>query len=549
MFLLRLPDRVLPRHRSLLVMRMVDPPMAGRRAGTHPSAMDDLVEALGKPDAYPWSPDEVEVLETHISWLFFAGNRVLKVKKPVRLDFLDYGTLERRHHFCREEIRLNRRLAEGIYCGVVPVVRRNGVFRVRGEGEVVEWGVLMKRLPEEHMLATLLAEGRFGAAESGALTGLLSGFHRTADTGEGVDEHGRPEAVARKVLDAVDGLRSHAEESTRRELVDHVRRRAEEFLAGERSVLERRVAEGRIREGHGDLHAGNICFARGGIVIYDCIEFSRALRCGDVASDLSFLAMDLDHRGHPRDAERLIQAYVEVTGDRGLAPLLDFYKGYRATVRSLVAALRGGETAESRGYLHLSVAYTLPPALLLMCGLPGVGKSWAARRVARPFRAEVLRSDVVRKERAGIEPGRPARARWKEGLYSERATRATYERLLEDAFKAVADGRSAVVDASFSRRALRDPFLARAAEKGVPTSVIHVVAPEPVVRLRLERRGAEGGASDADLSIYRKAAKTFEPPDDVEGTGVVRFVSGEDDILDLIGELLSRRVGGVSGAP
>ena len=507
-----------------------------------PLSVDD---SLRDPSAYPFPVERVDRIETHISRIYLAGEKVYKVKKSIDLGFLDYTTLERREHFCREELRLNRRMAPEVYLRVAPIVRGpDGRARVAAEDppkeDVVEWAVEMERLPTNRMMAALLERGEIDNLELDRLARLLADFHRTAATGEGVDEYGSPEAVGRVALASFDELAPFAgpldaEPPELRvlgsRLHDFLRGRTEDFLERERPLLERRVAEGRIREGHGDLHAENVCYLEGGPVAYDCIEFNREFRCCDVAADLAFLAMDMDHRGFPAFGRMLVRKYVERSGDRELERVMTFYKGCRAIVRAKVAVwtaleLEGNAREERRlealRYLHQAAAYELPSALVLMCGLPGTGKSWVARSLARPFHATVLASDVRRKRLAGLRPGESARSDYGEGLYAPELRDRTYDSLLESEATALLRERSVVVDATFARADLRRRFVDVAARLGRPFFVVQVRASEEQVRERMERREREGGSvSDAGMDVYLRARESFEAPDEVDPARVI----------------------------
>jgi hypothetical protein len=520
----------------------------------------DLVEQLRRPAAYPQPPTEVSLRETHISYLFFAGERVYKVKKPVDLGFLDFSTLERRRHFCAEEVRLNRRLAPRTYLGVVPITRADdGSLQVAGagEGEVVEWAVEMIRLPQERMLDRLLDRGEIDNSHMNQLADRLVRFHAEAATGEGVNEHGSVESVGYNVLENFEQTRRFAGPLSEQALVSpalhrFLEERARAFLDDRCPLLERRVAEGRIRDGHGDLWAGNICFTEEGLVIYDCIEFADRLRCGDVACDLAFLAMDLDRRGYRAFARYLAKRYAEQSDDAELVSLLPFYKGYRAMVRAKVAGIRFVETRdegapleearrEAMRYFHLAAAYELGPSVVLTCGLPGTGKSWAARAVARPFEAVLASSDVRRKRLAGVPLHAHHREGWQKGLYAPELTDRTYASLLDEADQALLHGRTSVVDGTFSSRTRRAPFVELAQRRGAPLLVLLVSAGEETIRRRMAERSEDPEAvSDADLEVYRAAKETFEPPAELDARQVLDAPSGSESREELTARVLER---------
>jgi hypothetical protein len=408
----------------------------------------------------------------------------------------------------------------------------------------------MVRLPERRMLASLLDRGEVDNELMNSMASLLAAFHAASATGAGVDEHGAPDAVAANVEENFEQLRpfvgdpDEESEAPLRVLtrMQHafLRARARGFLEAQREFLERRVREQRVREGHGDLHAGNLCFTERGPVAYDCIEFNRRFRCGDVAADLAFLAMDLDYRGYPGFSGYLVKRYAKVADDRELPLLERFYKGYRAVVRGKVAALTATDPAlgderraelvrEAQRYLQLAAAYELPPAMVLMCGLPASGKSWLARRLASSLRAAVLQSDVRRKVLSGMAPTTRVHADYGTGLYSPQMKRRTYRSLLGDALDGLRSGHSVIVDATFSSREQRAPFVDAAVRLDLPYYVAHVTAPEDVVRGRLAQRARDPrAASDADLAVYLAARDSFEPPLEVPREHVLQSVSGVD---------------------
>lgn len=509
-----------------------------------------LASELARPEAHPRPVAAVEVRRTLVSLLFFAGERVYKVKQELDLGFIDASSLERRRFLCAEEVRLNAPLAPGVHLGIVPVLRapdghlRFGSVGETEAGEVVEWAVAMRRLPEELMLASLLERGIVDNAQMNALAELLATFHAEAARGPEVAELGTPACIGLcleenfEQLHAFVGrggepLRADVEVLTPAQHA-FLRVRARAFLARERELLLARVAAHKIREGHGDLHAENVCQLPERFVVYDRIEFNRRLRCLDVANDLAFLVMDLDSRGFAGFGAYLAHRYAELTHDAELARLLGFYKGYRALVRAKVAALsatRAGVPLERREelrreamrYVQLALGYELPPVLVLLSGLPGCGKTFLAPHLARPLRAAVLHSDERRKRLAGLAREASLHAAWGKGPYTSEERLRTYRSLLEDAVSCLRAGRSVVIDASFARREFRRPFVDAAVRLGAPWCIAHVEAPEDVVRARLAGRTL--GPSDADFTVYLRERAAFEPPDEVPGGHVLSLSS------------------------
>lgn len=502
--------------------------------------LPDLIRHLSSPSAYPHLPRTVTVSHTHASVLFFAGDLVYKVKKPVSLGFLDFSTLERRRHFCEEEVRLNRRLAPEMYLGVAPITRdAAGRVCVRGEGEAVEYAVEMRRLPADLMLDHLLDSGAAGKPEIDRIAGTLAVFHARAATGPGVDEHGTPAAVAvhldrnlaqvRAVAgDVPDRPRADSPVVSCRAL-DHLGAWSRRFRADHRELLQSRVTQGRIRDGHGDLHAGNICMCEpGGMpVIYDCIEFDAALRSCDVASDVAFLGMDLDMRRRRDLSAHLVRVYQSLSGDSSVAALQPLYRSHFAMVRAKVSAIRARDQSlpgEERlaawrmacRYANLAVGYALPACLIIMTGLPGSGKSWMAREVEAPLGITIVRADEVRKTLAGLSPGdRPVGAA-RDELYSPAMTDRTYAALLERARDELTAGRGIIVDATYPTIERRAAVMALAGSLNAPWVVVHSTATEGIIRQRLQARAAEASEpSDADFAVYLRARDAYQPPAEV----------------------------------
>ncbi|MHC4989891.1 MAG: bifunctional aminoglycoside phosphotransferase/ATP-binding protein [Planctomycetota bacterium] len=496
-----------------------------------------LINALSRPQAYRFAVDSVEVRQTHISVLFLAGERVYKVKKPVNLGYLDYSTPEKRRFCCAEEVRLNRRLAGDVYLGVAGIARSlDGSLRFTAPGagdegpDVIDYAVEMRRLPEPRMLSRLLEAGDAGEAELDDIADVILRFHEAAATGPGVDEHGGPQGVAHAVLGNLGWIEPFAAEkdgTLSAALYRFLRGRAEAFLQQHRTLLEQRVRAARIRDGHGDLHAGNICLTDEGIVIYDCIEFDPRLRCGDVVKDLAFLAMDLDARDRRDLGRRLADRYARATGDGDLATLLPFYKAHFACVRGKVNAIaaadptldpphRADALRTARRYFHLAAGFWLPPTLIVMCGLPGSGKSWLARRLARPLDAVIRASDVIRKRLAGVPATSHPTGAEAEALYSRRSGARTYATLLEEARAGLDTGRTVVADATFPSARSREPLIELARAAGGPWVIVHLDCPEDEIARRLrDRPGAAGEVSDADWQVYREFKPGFEPPREI----------------------------------
>ena len=303
-----------------------------------PCELEDLL----KTDRYPHHVEDIEVLQTHISYLFFAGSFVYKWKKPLTLGSLDFSTLEKRQHFCHEEVRLNRRLCPETYLGVVRLTRESGGYSLDGPGTVVDYGVKMRRLPAQHMMGLVMDCGKLTVRHLDRVVERLVPFYLDAQVQYEQAGLGGHEAIARTVgenFSETAPFAGSAELPWRR--YTRLKAYQEEFLT-EKSLFDSRVAAGRVRDGHGDLHSGNICLAPE-VAIFDCIEFNERLRITDVAADVAFLAMDLDFHALRAMSDYFITGFIERTGDRGLAEMLDFYKCYRAYVRGKIGLLTAAD--------------------------------------------------------------------------------------------------------------------------------------------------------------------------------------------------------------
>ena len=488
-----------------------------------------LVGGLLRPEAYPWRPTTVELVETHVSWVFLSGERVVKVKKPVGYGFVDHAALASRRRSCEDEVRLNRRLTDGVYLGVVPIVRdRSGRHRVALTEDPtdtpVEWATLMRRLPAGGMLDALLAAGTAPPHLGDRLGDRLVPFHRDGAASCGGPANEVAAAASAVVTENLTELESYAGRPLGPAQLGLVDKALRDFIAERTNLLRDRAAAGWVREGHGDLRAEHICLEPDGAVqVFDCVEFSRSLRCADVASDLAFLLMDLDRLGEPGAADTLVARYRSAGFDMPES-LLRFYKAHRALVRAKVACLsrafahrvaRDDLALEATEYLNLATAnaVSVRPTLIAMTGLSGTGKSTVAAALARALGAPVFSSDSVRKELAGRAG--PAPAPWEQGLYGPEHTEATYGRLEELARETLATRRPAILDATFLDERRRERLAAVAEEASVPLVLVETVCAEEVALGRIVARARRGvSPSDATTEVYRRQRATVRtsPP-------------------------------------
>jgi aminoglycoside phosphotransferase family enzyme/predicted kinase len=487
-----------------------------------PSLLPPPIAALLDPRAYPDPPLHVELLQTHISYVFLAGAVVYKVKKPVRFAFLDFSTLALRRHFCAEEVRLNRRLAPGVYLDVRAVRQTTDGYAIgpADAPDAVEYAVHMRRLPADRLLSAMLANGTATPAWIERIAAKLAAFHAAADAGPTVARGGDPHVIAAlldrdfREVDALHGETISADDDAA------IRDFCHGFLVREDALLRRRQAEGRIRDGHGDLHADHICCTED-LPIFDCIEFNAEFRHRDVAADLAFLSMDLEMHRRPDLAAHLVARYAAHAGDRELASLIPFYACQRAYIRGKVETLTSGEpevdaatraAARTRARAHFALAYrytwAYTPLLVVVVGLSGSGKTSIAAALHDRTGFVHINSDLVRKQLARVPPtARPGPT-----LYTPGRNAATYRSMYARAARVLSTGQGAIIDATFQRRADREQARAIARAAGVPVVFVECVCPEDEVYGRLAARvERDDDASDADWAVYQQQRAQYQP--------------------------------------
>jgi len=302
------------------------------------TAQRQVVEALMKPEAYDEHVKQVELKQTHISFVFLAGKFVYKVKKAVNFGFLDFSTLERRRMFCEKELELNKRLCDDMYLEVVPITKSD-VIKIGGEGEAIEYAVKMKRIPEEKIMTRLLEQGKVDKNLVDRMAKIIAEFHQKAGTGKKVGEFGSLPMIETNWRENFEQSKEFIGATISGESYSIIHEKVDGFMKTNAALFAKRVAENRIRECHGDIHSGNI-FVADKIYIFDAIEFNERFRHCDVASDVAFLAMDLDFKGSSDLSSFFVEKYVSYSGDRELEKLLGFYKCYRSYVRGEVVGFR-----------------------------------------------------------------------------------------------------------------------------------------------------------------------------------------------------------------
>ncbi len=451
---------------------------------------------------------EVQLIETHISWVLLAGDHAYKLKKPVNLGFMDFSQPATRHQACEDELRLNRRLAPGLYLAVLPLCGPSDAPTLSGSGEPVDWVVQMRRFAAGALWSERLASGQLLPQHVDGFAQRLAAFHADAPRAEPASPWGSAEQVAGPALGALSEIERINPGAASPGLARWLHHQAATLPP----VWADRRAQGFVREGHGDLHLANVVMLGDDATAFDCLEFDPGLRWIDVLNDASFLVMDLWAHGRRDLAFRFLNAYLEQTGDYAGLPVLRFYLVYRALVRALVGRLQAAASA-APDYLALAqaLAQTSDARLLATCGLPGSGKSHVTQRLLEAAGAIRIRSDVERKRLHGLPPLADSHASGI-GIYTPQANDATFSRLRALAGLSLLAGWPTIVDAASLRHAERERFQGVAIAAGAPFTLLVCDAPPEVLRERVRQREARGNdASEAGVAVLERLMLTREP--------------------------------------
>ncbi len=475
-----------------------------------------------RPDRYSHPVSDIQLIETHISWIILTGEIAYKIKKPIDLGFLDFSTLDKRRFCCEEELRLNRRLAAPIYLDVVPITGEPAQPEPGGSGRAIEYAVKMVQFPQPAQLDHMLANGELESGHIDALARLVAKFHQSTDIATKSSAFGDPERVYGPVQENFRQIRQQPGSGQYDAKLADLERWSSTTFEHLTEVFRQRKQNGFIRECHGDMHLRNLVWFEGEPLAFDCLEFNPALRWIDTMSEVAFLVMDLQDRQQPKLAQRFLNGYLERCGDYQGMQVFRFYLAYRALVRAKVDAIRAGqphisaaEKAEAEqelnAYLELAQSYSRRerPRLIITRGFSASGKSTLSQPLLEQMGAVRIRSDVERKRLFGIPADADASAGIDQGIYSAEAGVRTYDRLKSLAEILIEAGVTVIVDAAFLRFEQRQPFRELAEAMQVPFAILEFVAPADTLRRRIKARA--GDVSDADLSVLEHQLAAAEP--------------------------------------
>jgi aminoglycoside phosphotransferase family enzyme/predicted kinase len=516
-----------------------------------------LIAALQNPALYPHPVEQFQVIETHISWVILTGPFAYKIKKPVNFGFLDFTELSAREHFCKEELRLNQRLTQGLYLDVLPISGSLEAPQLGGSGAAIEYVLKMRQFPQSQLLSDVQARGELTEAHIDGLAKQIADFH--GRTPAVATEHPLclPQAIVAPMRQNFVQIRPLLSDAADLRQLDALDAWVEASIARLEPLLARRAEAGAIRECHGDIHLGNATLLDSKVVLFDCIEFNEEFRLIDIALDAAFLAMDLEDRGLKALSRRFISAWLELSGDYDALELLNLYKAHRALVRAKVALFSLAHQTDAvqkavtlrqyRNYANLAESYSAIPSsfLAITHGVSAVGKSHVAMRLVEALGAIRLRSDIERKRLFGEQKDADL-GKLSAGIYSQDASAATYQRLHQLAESALRAGFPVVIDATYLKQAQRDAASQVAESCGAPFLILECHAPDEVIASWLEQRQAAGtDPSDATMDVVRAQHASREALTEDELLHSKRVDTHESASLDTLITRIRQRLPGL----
>ncbi len=482
-----------------------------------------LIQSLQNPALFPHKVDSFQLIETHISWVLLTGRYAYKIKKPLNLGFLDFSSLEKRRHFCHEELRLNSRLAPDIYLDVVAISGTEDQPTLDGSSAAIEYAVKMSQFDPDKTFDHLLAQHHLTTEQIKQTASIIAAFHGNIDRAASDTEFGSITKVMQPVLEnfrqiqQLDGI----EKPNSLKQLEAWSEQQHTMLV---PVFKQRKQSGFIRECHGDCHLGNIALINGEVVLFDGIEFNPSLYWIDVISEIAFLVMDLQEKQRPDLAFQFLNTYLQNSGDYAGLKLLRFYLVYRAMVRAKVNAIRASQSTSAeehqqaitdyQDYLNLASGYTqtTKPMLIIMHGVSGSGKSWLSEQVIDHCQVIRLRSDVERKRLHNLSAHQNSASGLNSGLYNQTISDKTYQQLLQLAIEIINAGYSVIVDATFLQQQHRKLFSQQAEKLQIPFLIVHTHTDKQVLYKRIKARAIQqDNVSEANQAVLDNQLYNLQP--------------------------------------
>jgi aminoglycoside phosphotransferase family enzyme/gluconate kinase len=517
-------------------------------------ARDTLITAMQNADLYDHPVHNFQIIETHISQVILTGDYAYKIKKPVNFGFLDFSTLESRKHFCEEELRLNKRLAEKLYRCVLPITGSPENPIIGGEGDAFEYAIKMCQFSQDQLFNHRQEHGILEPELLARLARQVAHFHNSLPPLTNDKPLGTPEAVYAAMQENFDQIRPMINDQPLLDQLDNLETWTKTTFERQRSLIDSRRANGFVRECHGDLHLANITLFEGDVTVFDCIEFNEPFRWIDVINDLAFLLMDLESRQEQALANLVLNTYLEYRDDFDALPLLPLYKAYRALVRAKIAlftlsnpSLDNEQKADMkqqyRDYAQLAEDYSnIPnPYLLATVGLSASGKTCVSAAMSEELGLIRLRSDVERKRIHGLSPLDDSKSPTGGKLYSKEATEETYHRLASLASKLLASGLPVIIDAANLKEKERSLFATLAETQGVPFALLHCEAPDDLRRKWVRNR--KGDASEATEELLDVQQNWFEALTTEERARTIHLQTNQEQVAKAVADRIRRHFG------
>jgi hypothetical protein len=513
---------------------------------TSQNSASALITALCKADTYRHKTTNIQLIETHISWVLLTGPYAYKIKKPVNFGFLDFSDLEKRHFYCQEELRLNRRLAADWYLEVVPISGQANNPVVDGTGEAIEYAVKMCQFPSARTLKDFSENGQLSTNEIDQITPIVANFHNSIEKAAESSPYGDSHDIKHWFDENFLHIQPLLTDSHQLQELETIQAWSESEWTNKSLLMQQRKQQGFVRECHGDLHLANMTIVNSTVILFDCIEFNPLLRWIDVISEVAFLVMDLIHLGYTNFAFRFLNQYLQHTGDyHGLA-LMHYYLVYRALVRAKVAILRIAQNPGSAEYTRACNEYAMfanlagqfikasrhQPVLIITHGFSGSGKSTFSSQLSQQINAIQIRSDIERKRLFGYEPQTNTSSPTASGIYTQKAGQQTYLHLAELAKVVLESGFSTIIDAAFLTAEQRSQFKQLANECNIKFFIIDFLASDETLCKRITER--KNDPSEATIDILRQQQKSAEPFSTCELTHVITVDTESNNALETL---------------
>jgi len=510
-----------------------------------------LIQSLLNPACYDHEVIQIQLIQTHISWVILTGEIAYKIKKPVNLGFLDFSTLDKRRFYCEEEVRLNRRLAAEIYLDVIEIKGTAEHPQINGKGDIIEYAVKMLQFSQDVQLDRVLERGDLKFDKIDSIAHMLAIFHEQIEVADSLSPYGEPELVIQPFLENFSQIREQSREDQYTGTLATIENWYTSAKTALSPLFKQRKVSGFIRECHGDLHLRNIAWHHGKPLAFDCLEFNANLRWIDVMSEVAFLVMDLQDHHQELLAQRFLNAYLEHSGDYAGIKVLKYYLTYRAMVRAKVNAIMARQhdisqqqilaaNQDCHDYLNLAKSYTesSPPVLIITHGLSASGKTTETQPLLELMGAVRIRSDVERKRLFGLKAQEDASAGEGEGIYSPEATEKTYTKLMDLAEMIIEGGYTVIIDAANLQQDQRQLFRNLASQNQVAFIILDFTASTSTLRRRILERKHD--ASDANLEVLEHQLDHWQPITDKEKPFAINIDTEQRyDVLELIKTIYS----------